>query len=126
MTVPIRRGAVYWIPDRAVALPPTDSENRTFHPRRPFLVISNDQRNVDDVWQIVLGFPLSTADRFVSEYDVALPKGTANLTSRCHVQIALLQPLAKKHLSEWLGQVDANTMEVVIARHLAYAGIIDV
>lgn len=125
MTVPIRRGAVYWIPDAAVALPPTEMKDRNLHPKRPFLVLSADVRNVEGDWPVVLGFPLSTADKFISEYDVVLPKGTANLTDRCHVQVALLQPLAKSKLLEWLGQVDANTMEVIIARHLTYIGVID-
>ena len=120
MSVPIRRGGVYWVDDRVVGLPPTETDKRNFHPRRPFLVVSNDDRNCEDDWPMVLGYPISTADHFRSEFDVPLPKGAANLPDRCHVQVALAQPIAKTKVLDRLGQVDANTMELVVARFISY------
>ena len=36
MTIPIRRGQLYWIPDTAVELPPTTRKDRVLHRRGPF------------------------------------------------------------------------------------------
>lgn len=125
MSVPIRRGAVYWIPDEAVELPPTPREKRNLHKRRPFLILSIDERNAEEAWPVVLGFPLSTSDVFVSEYDVELAAGKANLPDRCIVQVALLQAIAKRHILDRIGQLDANDMEKVTVGHLRYTGFID-
>jgi mRNA-degrading endonuclease toxin of MazEF toxin-antitoxin module len=124
MTVPIRRGAIYWVEDAAIDLPPTETSQRVVHPRRPFLVVTTDDSNADVTWPIVLGYPVSTAERFMTEHDVPLPTGTANLSKRSHVQVALLQPVSKSKLLEWIGQVDANTLELVNARALSYIGLI--
>jgi len=124
MNVPIRRGAVYWIHDDAVELPPTTRAKRKMHSRRPFLVLSLDERNAEDSWPIVQGFPLSTSDVVVTEYDVFLAAGVANLPKRCAVQVPLLQPIAKRHILERIGQLPANEMEKVVLGHLRYCGLV--
>ena len=124
MSVPIRRGAVYWVSDEALELPPTPRVRRNFHQRRPFLILSADERNAEDAWPIVLGFPLSTSGVFVSEYDVSLAAGSAGLPEPCTVQVPLLQALAKRHILERIGQLDANVMEKVVLGHLRYADLV--
>ena len=124
MNVPVRRAAIYWIPDEAVELPPTTREKRNMHARRPFLVVSNDERNTEDEWPIVQGFPLSTAEHLKTEYDVKIPANECGLNNESWVQVVLLQPIAKKHLLERIGQVSANRMEEIIRNHLLYIGVI--
>lgn len=124
MKVPIRRAAVYWIPDEAVELPPTTRAKRKMHNRRPFLVVSCDDRNVEDVWPIVQGFPLSTSERLSTEYDVLISSNECGLAEASWVQVALLQPIAKVHLLDRIGQVSANRMDEIIHNHLLYIGVI--
>lgn len=125
MTMPIRHGSAYWIPDTAVALPPTIPSERVQHPRRPFLVYSNDGTNADHDWPIVSGFPLSTSDEFATEFDVRLNRGQAGLPDDCWVLVALFQPISKSKLREWIGPLDANTVEQVTAQFLRYNGVIE-
>lgn len=122
MTVPIRRSAVYWVPDTAVALPPLTLRDRNVHPRRPFLVISADPQNTDPSWPVVLGFPLTTSNEFASEFDVHLNVGQAGLKAEGWVRVSLLQPVAKTKLMSRIGGLDANATEECLARLLAYMG----
>ncbi|MCI1018192.1 type II toxin-antitoxin system PemK/MazF family toxin [Microbacterium sp. C5A9] len=110
MTVPIRLGGLYWVPDSAVALPP-QKPNRVMHPKRPFLVFSNDSVNTDDEWPLVLGFPVTTSHEFATRFCVNLPKGTCPLPKESWVQVPLLQPLAKEKLQTYVGPLAANTLE---------------
>lgn len=124
MRVPVRRAAVYWIPDEAVELPPTTRAKRKMHNRRPFLVLSCDERNTEDVWPIVLGFPLSTSERLSTEYDVQIPRNECGLPDTSWVQVTLLQPIAKVHLLDRIGQLPANRMDIVIRNHFQYIGLV--
>ena len=121
---PIRRGALYWVPDTSVALPPTTSKDRVPHPRRPFLIISNDERNADYAWPVVLGFPLTTSLEFKTEYDVAVAKGVAGLAQDSVIRVVMLQPIAKAKLTQRMGQLPASTVEECVARMLDYAGLL--
>lgn len=122
MTDPIRRGAVYWIPDTSVNLPPNAGPTRKIKPKRPFLVISNDKQNDEAGWPVVLGFPLTTSDEFRSEFDVALKKGAGDLPEDCTVRVVLLQPIAKTKIGPRIGQLPANTVQECVARALDYMG----
>lgn len=120
MTVPIRLGGLYWVPDSAVSLPPQTLKERNLHPRRPFLVISNDTVNTDDGWPVVLGFPLTTSHEFATSFCVSLAKGVCSLPQQCWVQVPLLQPLAKSKLLEYAGPLPANLVEEVKLRLVTY------
>lgn len=120
MSVPIRLGNLYWVPDTAVSLPPQTLKERTVHPKRPFLVVSNDTVNTDVHWPIVLGFPLTTSHEFATSFCVNLPKGSCALPEESWVQVPLLQPLAKEKLREWVGPLPANEMETVRVRLVQY------
>ena len=124
MNVPVRRAAVYWIPDEAVELPPTTRTRRNMHARRTFLVCSNDERNTEDDWPIVQGFPLSTAGHLRTEYDVKVAANECGLRDHSWVQVALLQPIAKTNLLDRIGQISANRMDEVVRNHLLYIGVI--
>jgi len=113
---------VYWIPDTAVALPPTAPNDRPKHPRRPFLVVSNDMDNIDPKWTTVLGFPLSTSDEWATKYDVRIAAGTANLPEKCWVRINMIQPIAKTKLQERTGQLSASLYEECISQLFRYMG----
>ncbi len=78
--------------------------------------------NQDASWPIVLGFPLSTAREFTSEFDVALKAGQANLPEDCWVRVEMMQPIAKTKLVERVGQLDANVIEECMTRFLSYLG----
>ncbi len=121
MSVPIRLGGLYWVPDTAVALPPKTLKERTLHPKRPFLVFSNDEVNTSDDWPIVLGFPLTTSPEFATRYCINLAKGCCPLPEECWVQVPLLQPLAKTKLVDYVGALSANLVEDVRVRLLQYS-----
>lgn len=120
MNDPIRKGGIYWIPDSTVALPPNTLKDRVQHPRRPFLVVSNDIENTDESWLIVLGFPLSTSKDFSTKFDIPLAAGTASLPEECWIRVPMLQPISKAKLMEQIGRLDANTMEACIGQMLMY------
>lgn len=122
MTVVIRRGGIYWIPDSAANFPPVALKDRKLHKQRPFLVISDDQSNVDPNWPVVVGFPLSTSDEFRGRFDVALKAGTANLPEDSWVRINMLQPMAKEKLRERVGGLDANNVELCLERLIQHIG----
>lgn len=113
MTVPIRLGGLYWVPDTAVSLPPRTLGERNIHTSRPFLVLSNDETNTNEKWPLVLGFPLTTSPDLKTSFCVPIPEKSCALPSACWVQVPLLQPLAKEKLREYLGQLPANLMESV-------------
>lgn len=120
MTVPIRLGGLYWVPDTAVTLPPQTLKDRNVHPRRPFLVISNDTVNTSEQWPIVLGFPLTTSHEYATSFCVRLEKGSCALPEECWVQVPLLQPLAKPKLLEYVGPLAANLVEDVKVKLVTY------
>ncbi|MFJ6427530.1 type II toxin-antitoxin system PemK/MazF family toxin [Microbacterium maritypicum] len=120
MTVPIRLGGLYWVPDSAVSLPPRTLKERTLHPKRPFLVISNDEVNTAEEWPIVLGFPLTTSHDFATSFCVKLERGVCPLPEECWVQVPLLQPLAKTKLVEYVGPLAANFVEEVKLKLVTY------
>lgn len=120
MTVPIRRGALYWIPDGAVNLPPTAPEKRNLHERRPFLVLSNDTMNVDATWPVVTGFPLTTSKEYSTKFDVELARGDCALPQHCWIQVPLLQPITKAHLLEYVGPLKAHFVEEAVVRFIKY------
>jgi mRNA-degrading endonuclease toxin of MazEF toxin-antitoxin module len=86
------------------------------------LVVSGDDTNDDPTWPVVLGFPLSTSDEFASRFDVSLKKGAANLPQDCWVRVNMLQPIAKEKLREWIGSLDANNVELCLARLIEHIG----
>jgi mRNA-degrading endonuclease toxin of MazEF toxin-antitoxin module len=120
--VPIRRGGLYWVPDSAVNFPPLAPKERAPHPRRPFLVISNDERNVEESWPVALGFPITTAHEFKTEYDIEIPKNTGGLGEDSVIRVVMLQPIAKTKLTERIGQLPAETVEACVARMFEYTG----
>lgn len=125
MSDPIRRSAIYNVPDTSVTFPPRTLKERNIKPTRPFLVLSNDQENSDPGWPVVLGFPISTAPDFKSEFDVEVQPGDNGLTDDCWIQIVMLQPLAKTKLQARRGQLSALDMERVVTNLARYIELIE-
>jgi mRNA-degrading endonuclease toxin of MazEF toxin-antitoxin module len=117
MRVPIRKGAVLWLPDDSVNLPPGAS--RTEHVRRPVLVVSGDANNTDGDWPVFLGCPISSQS-YATEFDVRLPAGAGGLAKKGWVRVPLVQPFSKTDVLDRSDQIEANKVDEVIARLLAY------
>jgi mRNA-degrading endonuclease toxin of MazEF toxin-antitoxin module len=67
-------GAVYYVRDRDLTLPPND--HCQYHDeRRPVLVISGPETNSDASWGFVLGVPISSSTSHKTRFCVRLPRG---------------------------------------------------
>ncbi|XKK40107.1 type II toxin-antitoxin system PemK/MazF family toxin [Nocardiopsis sp. ARC36] len=120
MKPPIRRGGIYWVPDRLLALPP--DYDREPHPQRTVVVISGDAENENDEWPIVLVAPCSSQSSRKTRYCVRLGHGVGNVQKKCWIRVAAAQPMAKDHIGDLVGHVPAPLLEDVYANLAEYTG----
>lgn len=102
----MRRGEVRW---GQAALPGGDRK------RRPFLVVSNDAFNSNERWTKVLVVHLTSVRRPGGPYDweVTLPRGTANLSHPSVVKCGEVYTFFKTQLGPLIGTLARNHMEQV-------------
>jgi len=109
VTFAIRRGGVFWVSDETLSLPP--NPQRTFHNRRPVIVISGDAKNASPEWPHVLVVPTSSSGTRATEFCVKLAYGVGNLPSKCWARTVMPQPIEKKALGDYLGEIPPAVME---------------
>lgn len=112
MKPPIKRGGVYWVPDRLLTLPP--DYDREPYPRRAVVVISGGAENENQDWPIVLVALCSSQSSQASlrtRYCVKLSQGVANVSKKCWIRVAAAQPIAKDDIGDYVGQVPAHLLE---------------
>lgn len=114
-------GGVYTVIDEKIRLLPAGERYK--HPTRPFLVLSPTAIMQDDAWPVVVGCPLSTSDKWHTEYDVEILKGVAGLESNSWVRVPAIQPIEKDDLDFFKGQVPGNLLVQVRASIAAYCGL---
>ena len=112
---------MYWVPDEQVHLPPED--NRTAHAKRPVLVLTNDDKNDEEGWPVVVVCPISSGSQ-ASNFDVRIAANTGGLSAKGWARVCLIQPMDKRYVAERAGQVDASVVEAITANLLAYLGAI--
>lgn len=93
--VNLQRGWIYEIPDAALTLPPETLRGEAHKEKRPFLILSNNDDNLNEAFLIVSGCPISTSTRYRTRFDVKLHVGTAGLPKKRWVRIPALQPIPK-------------------------------
>jgi mRNA-degrading endonuclease toxin of MazEF toxin-antitoxin module len=117
-------GAVYYVRDRDLTLPP--DEDRVYHDeRRPVLVISGPETNSDISWNFVLVAPISSSTSHKTRFCVLLGAGAANLPKKGWVRVVAVQPLMKSQLGDHTGILKADKFAEVQARLLQYMGLTD-
>ena len=115
-------GGVYQIKDNLIRLPPV--EKRQQHNTRPFLVLSPAKVVQDNKWPVVVGYPLSTSRKSKTEFDVLVQRHEAACEQGCWVRVPAIQPVEKKNLDFYKGQLYSQTLDHVCAAVAAYLGII--
>ncbi|WP_047869761.1 type II toxin-antitoxin system PemK/MazF family toxin [Nocardiopsis sp. RV163] len=120
MKPPIKRGGVYWVPDRLLSLPP--DYDRDPHPRRAVVVISGDAENENQDWPFVLVAPCSSQSSRRTRYCVKLSQGVANVQKKCWIRVAAAQPVAKEDIGDYVGQLPAHLLEDVYVNLAEYTG----
>jgi len=117
-------GAVYYVRDRDLTLPPND--DRQYHDeRRPVLIISGPETNSDVTWGFVLVAPISSSTSHKTRFCVRLGAGAANLPKKGWIRVSAVQPLMKSQLGDRTGIVTADQLAEVHARLLQYMGLTD-
>lgn len=116
----IKRGGIYWVPDRLLALPPDNDRN--LHPRRTVVVISGDAEHENEDWPIVLVAPCSSQSTRKTRYCVKIGQGVANLQKKCWVRVAAVQPIAKDDLGDYVGRLPAHLLEDIYFNLAEYTG----
>lgn len=102
-------------------MPP--EQNRTPHPRRPVVVLAGDHKNGDTGWPITVVCPISSGAQF-SEYDVRIPANAGGLSAKGWARVCLIQPIDKNFIGDRIGQLDARTVDELMANYLGYLGAI--
>ena len=116
----IKRGGVYWVPDRLRTLPPNDLRN--LHPQRTVVVVSGDAENENEDWPILLVAPCSSQFTLKTRYRVKLNQGVANVQKECRGPVAAVQPIAKNDLGDPVGQLPAHLLEDIYVNFAEYTG----
>ncbi len=102
----MRRGEVRW------GCPPIPGGERK---RRPFLVVSGDPFTANQRWTKVLVVHLTSVRRPGGPYDweIALPRGAANLPESSVAKCGEVYTLFKAQLGELIGTLARDHMEQV-------------
>ena len=119
----VRTGDVYLVRDERISLLP-DSDRNIHSERRPFVILSNNQKNSQQNWPVVLGCPISSSTKYRTEYDFKLGHGEAGVTKKCWITVPALQRLLKEDLEDKQGALDASQLEEVQAAVLDYMGLL--
>jgi mRNA-degrading endonuclease toxin of MazEF toxin-antitoxin module len=115
-------GGVYTVNDGLIRLLPAGKRQK--HPTRPFLVLSSTEIVLDNDWPTVVGCPLSTSDEWNTEYDVRLRRGDGGVDKDCWVRVTAIQPIEKKSLDFYKGEIGRQSLHEVRAALTAYLGMI--
>jgi len=104
----VRRGEIRWGRPR---LPGLESK------RRPFLVVSHDLFNRNDLYQKVLVVHLTTTRRAGGPYDweVDLPRGAAGLRVSSVVKCNEVYTIPKSRLEDLIGTIPSGDLRKVDA-----------
>lgn len=96
-------GSLHWMADVLLKLP-GDGQQRTQHPRRIVLIVS-DQNQAhgtnalpSSTWPSVLAVPISSATTGRTRFDVRISAGEGNLERRSWARVPALQVVDKDHL----------------------------
>lgn len=82
--------------------------------RRPFLIVSNDAFNRNELYPKVMVVHLTSVKRRRSyAWEVALPRGTAGLPTACVAKCGEIYTLLKAHLDEAIGTLPQEHMAQV-------------
>ena len=113
--VAITRGAIFMIPDEALTLPPESLRGEPHLERRPFLILSNDESNLDPNFLIVMGCPISSSTKFRTGFDVKLNQGQGGVSKKCWIRVPAMQPLPKSIVAsqDKTGVVPSDILEDV-------------
>lgn len=114
-------GGIYFVKDSAISLPPND--DRSYHERRPVVVLSGPDTNSFAGWRTVLVAPVSTSTSLKTTYCVKLAAGEGGLNKKCWVRVIAVQPLLKSDLEDRLGLLSAERLEEIQARLFQYMGL---
>lgn len=106
----IQRGMIFNVSDGKLTLPPEHLRGQAHESSRPFVILSNNTKNVDPSFPIVMGCPISSSTTYRTQYDVKLSAGEGNLRKKSWARIPALQPIAKCDLSDRLGQLDSDRL----------------
>lgn len=122
----ITQGSVWTIEDDHIQMPPTARRTVT-HDTRPVIVISNDKKNLDDNFPIVLVCPVSTSNfqNFVTQYDLAIAKNNGNLERDSWARTTLVQPLEKELLTDLKGTLPEEILLDLLVGVSDYLGLLD-
>ncbi|WP_035002104.1 MULTISPECIES: type II toxin-antitoxin system PemK/MazF family toxin [Corynebacterium] len=93
--VAITRGDIFMIPDEDLTLPPESLRGEPHLEHRPFLILSNDNSNLDPNFLVVMGCPISSSTSFRTGFDVKLSRGQGGVTKKCWIRVPAMQPLPK-------------------------------
>lgn len=109
-TVPlttIQYRGVYKVRDTDLRLHPEPDARPASNKARFFIVLSNLEVCQSSAWVYVVGCPISTDRNHVTEYCVAAPRGSGNLTQDCWIRVPAIQPLDKSVLfrGDYLGEL---------------------
>lgn len=117
LKIPIRKGRLYWVPDRAVRF--VSNGPRSEHSRRPVLIVSSDEYNSDEERPHVQVCPVSSGHKS-SKYDVPVKKFEGGLRTESWVRVEHSQAMLK---SDLLDLLDLNgvseTVQQLVTANLA-------
>lgn len=102
-------GQVWKVKDLEVVIPQEDHlGTRTIHLERWVVVISNNPENYHPLCPIVTVAPLSSRTDLKKLHDLQLNKAEDNVEKDCLLQLKLAQPILKKELYDFQGDISDN------------------
>lgn len=117
-------GSVWKVDDREVTIPQVDrTDQRSFHDERWVVVISNSSENYHPLCPIVTVAPLSHRVDLKKKHDLELFKGRDNVKMDCLLQLKLKQPILKKDLYDYNGQIHEDTKDELLVMIEDYYGL---
>lgn len=86
---------------------------------RRFVVLSND-----DAWRIVVGCPLSSSTQQRSKLCVRLAAGESGCIKKTWIRIPAIQPIAKRDLGNYVGQLSEDRLRETRTRVAQLVGLV--
>jgi mRNA-degrading endonuclease toxin of MazEF toxin-antitoxin module len=118
----ISLGGIYWVTDAEISLPP--EANRKEHSRRQVVVVSGNPSNTNPDWPVVLIMPISSETSRNTPHCVKLAYGESNMSKKCWIRTALVQPVEKTVLQDFVGELRPERLEELLSRLFGYMGVI--